>query len=161
MLYMFTGIFSMASGPVIGKLSDSVGKYAVFLWGTLISCVIVVVYCNLGITPLWAVIIVNIIMFMAVSSRMISSSALMTAVPEPADRGAFMGINSSVQQISGGIATFIAGLIVVQTSSGKLENYDILGYTVVGASLLTAAMLYSIHLYVARKTQQNFQKAAA
>jgi predicted MFS family arabinose efflux permease len=161
MLYMFTGIFSMASGPLIGKLSDSVGKYTVFVWGTLISCVIVVIYSNLGITPLWAVIIVSIIMFMAVSSRIISSSALMTAVPEPADRGAFMGINSSVQQISGGIATFIAGLIVVQTASGKLENYNILGYTVVGTSLITAAMLYSIHLYVARKSQQNFQKAAA
>jgi predicted MFS family arabinose efflux permease len=161
MLYMFTGIFSMASGPVIGKLSDSVGKYTVFVWGTLISCIVVVIYSNLGITPLWAVIIVNIVMFMAVSSRIISSSALMTAVPEPADRGAFMGINSSVQQISGGIATFVAGLIVVQTSSGKLENYNILGYTVVGTSLITAAMLYSIHLYVTRKSQQNFQKAAA
>jgi predicted MFS family arabinose efflux permease len=161
MLYMFTGIFSMASGPLIGKLSDSVGKYTVFLWGTLVSCAVVIIYCNLGVTPLWAVIIVSIIMFMAVSSRMISSSALMTAVPEPADRGAFMGINSSIQQISGGVATFVAGLIVVQTASGKLENYDILGYTVVGSSLLTAAMLYSIHLYVARKSQQNFQKAAA
>ena len=137
MLYMFTGIFSMASGPLIGKLSDSVGKYTVFVWGTLVSCVIVVIYSNLGVTPLWAVIIVSIIMFMAVSSRIISSSALMTAVPEPADRGAFMGINSSVQQISGGIATFVAGLIVVQTSSGKLENYNILGYTVVGTSLIT------------------------
>jgi predicted MFS family arabinose efflux permease len=161
MLYMFTGIFSMASGPIIGKLSDTVGKYKVFFWGTIVSSAIVVVYCNLGVTPLWAVIIVSVIMFMGVSSRMISSSALMTAVPEPADRGAFMGINSSVQQISGGIATFVAGLIVVQTSSGALENYNILGYTVVGTMLTTALMMYTIHLYVARKTQQNFQKAAA
>jgi MFS family permease len=158
---MFTGIFSMASGPIIGKLSDTVGKYKVFFWGTIVSSAIVVVYCNLGVTPLWAVIIVSVIMFMGVSSRMISSSALMTAVPEPADRGAFMGINSSVQQISGGIATFVAGLIVVQTSSGALENYNILGYTVVGTMLTTALMMYTIHLYVARKTQQNFQKAAA
>lgn len=161
MLYMFTGIFSMASGPIIGKLSDTVGKYTVFFWGTMLSCAVVVVYCNLGITPLWAVIIVSIIMFMGVSSRMISSSALMTAVPEPADRGAFMGVNSSVQQISGGIATFVAGLIVVQTSSGVMENYDILGYTVVGTMLTTTLMMYTIHLYVARKEQQNFQKAAA
>jgi predicted MFS family arabinose efflux permease len=89
MLYMITGIFSMASGPVIGKLSDTVGKYTVFFWGTMLSAAIVVVYCNLGVTPFWAVVIVSVIMFVGVSSRMISSSALMTAVPEPADRGPF------------------------------------------------------------------------
>ena len=44
----------------------------------------------------------------------------MTAIPEPKDRGAFMSINSSVQQISGGVASAIAGLIVVQTNGGKL-----------------------------------------
>jgi predicted MFS family arabinose efflux permease len=160
MLYMITGIFSMASGPVIGKLSDTVGKYTVFFWGTMLSAVIVVVYCNLGVTPFWAVVIVSVIMFVGVSSRMISSSALMTAVPEPADRGAFMGVNSSIQQISGGIATFVAGLIVVQTASGKLENYSILGYTVVGTMMLTVAMMYIIHLQVTRKSQNELRKAA-
>jgi predicted MFS family arabinose efflux permease len=160
MLYMITGIFSMASGPVIGKLSDTVGKYTVFFWGTMLSAAIVVVYCNLGVTPFWAVIIVSVIMFVGVSSRMISSSALMTAVPEPADRGAFMGVNSSIQQISGGIATFVAGLIVVQTASGKLENYSILGYTVVGTMMLTVAMMYIIHLQVIRKSQNELRKAA-
>jgi predicted MFS family arabinose efflux permease len=160
MLYMITGIFSMASGPVIGKLSDTVGKYTVFFWGTMLSAAIVVVYCNLGVTPFWAVVIVSVIMFVGVSSRMISSSALMTAVPEPADRGAFMGVNSSIQQISGGIATFVAGLIVVQTASGKLENYSILGYTVVGTMMLTVAMMYIIHLQVTRKSQNELRKAA-
>ncbi|SKC87372.1 MFS transporter [Ohtaekwangia koreensis] len=160
MLYMITGIFSMASGPIIGKLSDTVGKYTVFFWGTMLSAAIVVVYCNLGVTPFWAVIIVSVIMFVGVSSRMISSSALMTAVPEPADRGAFMGVNSSIQQISGGIATFVAGLIVVQTASGKLENYSILGYTVVGTMMLTVAMMYFIHLQVTRKSQNELRKAA-
>jgi predicted MFS family arabinose efflux permease len=160
MLYMITGIFSMASGPVIGKLSDTVGKYTVFFWGTMLSAAIVVVYCNLGVTPFWAVVIVSVIMFVGVSSRMISSSALMTAVPEPADRGAFMGVNSSIQQISGGIATFVAGLIVVQTASGKLENYSILGYTVVSTMMLTVAMMYIIHLQVTRKSQNELRKAA-
>ena len=38
---------------------------------------------------------------------MISGSALMTAVPEPKDRTAFMGINSSIQQIAGVIAVYV------------------------------------------------------
>ena len=152
-LYMVTGIFSMFTGPLIGKFSDQVGKYNIFIIGTLITMVVVGVYCNLGITPLWIVLVLNILMFTGVSSRIITSSALLTAVPAPQDRGSFMSINSSVQQISGGVATFIAGKIVVEAPGGKLENYDILGYVVIGAMLITIIMFYSIHQYVDRKSK--------
>ena len=133
MLYMITGICSMITGPLVGKLSDTLGKYTIFFLGSILSMLMVIIYCNLGLTPLWMVILLNVIMFIGISSRMISSSALMTAVPEPMDRGAFMSINSSVQQISGGVASVIAGMIVVQTESGVLLHYDTLGYVVVGA----------------------------
>ena len=150
-LYMVTGIFSMMMGPLIGKLSDQIGKYKVFVMGSAIGSVIVVIYCNLGITPLWLVILLNIFLFMGILSRMISSSALMTAIPEPADRGAFMGINSSIQQIAGGIASAIAGLIVVQNANGTLEHYDTLGYVVVCTMLITVVLLHFINQAVTKK----------
>lgn len=151
MIYIITGIFSMAAGPFIGKLSDAVGKYKVFVIGSVWTSVVVLFYCNLGITPLWLVIVISVLMFTGVSSRMISSSALISAVPEPLDRGAFMSVNSSVQQISGGIATFFAGLIVVQGANGKLEHYGTLGYVVVGATLITILMMYFLDQYVTQK----------
>jgi predicted MFS family arabinose efflux permease len=117
--------------------------------------VVVPIYCNLGITPFWLVLLLNIIMFAGVSSRIISSSALLTAVPIPQDRGAFMSVNSSVQQISGGIATFIAGLIVAEGPGGKLLHYDTLGYVVVGAMLITIIMMYFIHVQVERAAKQQ------
>ena len=145
MLYMITGICSMITGPFVGKLSDTLGKYMIFFAGSILSMVIVVIYCNLGLTPLWMVILLNVMMFIGISSRIISSSALMTAVPEPMDRGAFMSINASVQQISGGFASVIAGMIVVQTESGVLLHYDTLGYVVVGAMIITVVMMYFIN----------------
>jgi predicted MFS family arabinose efflux permease len=161
MLYMVTGVFSMITGPLVGKFSDQVGKYNIFMIGSLITMVVVGIYCNLGITPLWIVLALNVIMFAGVSSRIISSSALLTAVPLPQDRGAFMSINSSVQQISGGIATFIAGLIVVQTPNGKLEHYDTLGYVVIGAMLITIIMMYTIHVYVEKKSKSIIKPQTA
>jgi predicted MFS family arabinose efflux permease len=155
LLYMVTGIFSMVTGPLIGKFSDQVGKYNIFVVGSIITMMVVPIYCNLGVTPFWLVLVLNIIMFAGVASRIISSSALLTAVPAPQDRGAFMSINSSVQQISGGIATFIAGLIVAQTPEGKLINYDTLGYVVVGAMIITIIMMYSIHVYVEKISKQK------
>ena len=152
LLYMITGIFSMFTGPLIGKFSDQVGKYNIFTVGSLLTMVVVVIYCNLGITAFWIVLVLNILMFAGVSSRIITSSALVSAVPVPQDRGSFMSINSSVQQISGGIAAFVAGKIVVETADGKLEHYDTLGYVVVGAMVITIILMYSIHLYVDKKS---------
>jgi hypothetical protein len=95
-----------------------------------------------------------------VLSRLISSSALLTAIPDTNDRGAFMSINSSLQQISGGIASVIAGLIVVQTSSGNLKHYDIIGYIVVATIILTIFMMRSINNYVLKKSEYIDQTRA-
>ena len=122
--------------------------------------IVVAYYCSLGTTPLWIVLVLNIIMFAGVSSRIITSSALITAVPAPQDRGSFMSVNSSVQQISGGIASFIAGKIVAETADGKLENYDTLGYVVVGAMIITVIMMYSIHVYVDKKAKLEVKPQA-
>ena len=152
LLYMITGIFSIGIGPLAGKLSDKIGKYKMFVIGSVISMVMVLIYCNLDVTPLWIVIVINVIMFAGIMARIIPSSALMTAIPDPQDRGAFMGINSSIQQISGGVAAAVAGMIVVQTSTGKLEHYDILGYVVVGAMVITIVMVYWLNQLVIQKT---------
>ncbi len=144
MVYFIVGIFSIATGPLIGNLSDKAGKFKVFFIGTVISCVMVAIYTPLGITPMWAVIVISVIMFAGITCRMITSSALMSAVPDLQDRGAFMSINSSVQQIAGGIASGVAGMIVFQTPDGMLQRYDILGYAVIGTMLVTIVMMYWI-----------------
>ncbi|MBL7872910.1 MAG: MFS transporter [Cyclobacteriaceae bacterium] len=159
LLYMVTGAFSMMTGPLIGKLSDSWGKYRVFFVGSVIMIAIVLIYTNLGPTPLWTVIVLNIIMFIGISSRMISTSALISAVPDSTDRGAFMSINSSIQQISGGVAAYVAGLIVVQTATGELERYDILGYVVSGSIVITIILIWFLDQYVTQKTKAEIAKA--
>ena len=155
LVYMITGVFSMMSGPIAGKISDSVGKYKVFLFGSSLAIIVILIYCNLGITPITWVIVLSVVMFIGITSRMVASQALMTAVPEPADRGTFMGINSSVMQIAGGIASAIAGLIVVQTENGQLENYPLLGYVVSGSIVITMIMMSIIHKIVMEQNQST------
>lgn len=111
----------------------------------------VIVYCNLGVTPLWVVIIFSVVMFINVSGRIISSSAMFSGIPTPTDRGSFMAINSAVQMVSGGIASMIAGMIVHQTESGYIEHYPILGYVVAGATLITIVMMYFINQMVMKR----------
>jgi predicted MFS family arabinose efflux permease len=151
LLYGVAGICSIVVGPLIGRLSDKIEKYTIFFAGSCLSIIMVAIYTNLGITPLWVVIGLNVLLVVSISSRMISSSALMSAVPEPQDRGAFMSINASIQQIAGGVASAVAGLIVVKSTNGSLEHYNQLGYVVIGTITITLIMMYFLNQYVQRK----------
>jgi predicted MFS family arabinose efflux permease len=75
---------------------------------------------------------------------MISSSALVSGIPTPTDRGAYMAISSSIQQVSGGVAAMVGGMIVTQTSSGLLLHFDRVGYVLVCTTLITLLMMYFI-----------------
>lgn len=147
-LYMVTGITAMVAGPIAGRLSDQLGKYKTFVAGSLAGIILVLIYTNLGKSPLWLVMLISAALFAAITARIVGASSLMSGVPAPQDRGAFMGVSSAFQQISGGVASAVAGAIVVKTSSGYLARYDILGYVVVGAMLVTIVMMYAIHRLV-------------
>jgi predicted MFS family arabinose efflux permease len=149
MLYMITGIFSIASGPLAGRLSDKLGKMKMFTIGSLAAIVVIAIYTNMGTSPFWLACLISVLLFMAVTARMIPASALMTAIPSPADRGAFMSVNSATMQISGGISSVIAGMIVWQAPDGKLHNYDVLGYVVAGSMLVMIVMMHYISRMIA------------
>lgn len=148
LIFMITGMFSMVSGPLVGRLSDKMGKYRLFIWGSILTMIMMVIYTNLQVSPIWVIILINVIMFVGITSRMISSGALMTGVPSPQDRGAFMGINSSIQQIAGGVATMVGGLIISKDTSGKLLHFDTVGYIAVAIMILTIYLMWYIHKMV-------------
>jgi predicted MFS family arabinose efflux permease len=148
LLYLVTGIFGIAIGPLIGKLSDTMGRFRLFAIGSIVSIMMVAIYTRLGVTPLWICMVLNVILFAGINARMISSSTLISAIPSLPDRGAFMSINSSIQQISGGVASFVAGLIVIQAPSGLLERYALLGYVVIGSMVIATGMIYWLDNFV-------------
>ena len=145
MIYMITGLASILIGPLIGKVSDTYGGMKVFFFGTIVSSVMVMIYTHLGATPLWLVIAVNVAMFVGIFSRMIPSQTLMSAIPSPANRGSFMSVSSSLQQLAGGLGAIIAGAIVVQESSGMIRHFEVIGYIMVTLGLLILGMMFFIN----------------
>src|SRR5437762_2602807 len=131
-LFMVGGIASLIIMPLIGKLSDKIDKAKIFTAAAIWMMVIVVIYTNLTPVYFGIVIIMNILMMIGIMSRMVPAMALVSALPKMQDRGAFMSINSSLQQIAGGIAAGVGGMIVVQqTKTSPLQHYDTLGYVIV------------------------------
>jgi predicted MFS family arabinose efflux permease len=144
LVYMITGVSSIIAGPLIGRASDAFGKYLLFCLGCVATIVMVIIYTHLGVTPISLVILINCLLFIGVTSRMISASALISAIPQPADRGSYMSISSSIQQISGGFAAVVGGLIVTESSTGALQHFDTVGYMLVATTLITLVMMYFI-----------------
>lgn len=151
-LFFISGISSLVIMPLIGKLSDKVSKFKIFTVACVWMIIMVVVYTNLGISAFWIIVVLNILMMMGIMSRMIPATALVSGVPDMEDRGAFMSINASMQQIAGGVAAVVAGLIVVQEhKSAPLEHYNIVGYLVVAITLFSIYMMHRVSKIVATK----------
>jgi predicted MFS family arabinose efflux permease len=157
-LFMVGGLVALMVMPLIGKLSDKMDKFKVFTIAALWMMVVVVVYTNLGPVPFGVVITMNIVMMIGIMSRMVPAMALTSALPQMQDRGAFMSINSSLQQIAGGIAAAIGGMIVVQkTKTSPLQHYDILGYVILVIIFISIIMVYRVSKVV--KAQLHLTKA--
>lgn len=145
-LYMISGVTALAIMPLIGKLSDRFNKFTIFTIASIFLGVVVIIYTNLGLVPFWIVIITNICLMAGIMSRMVPAVALSSALPEIQDRGAFMGINASLQQIAGGVAAAFGGMVVVQKDKfSPLEHYDTLGYIIVFLSLVSVFLLLRVN----------------
>jgi len=130
-LFMASGLVALVVMPLVGKLSDKIDKVKIFFIAAIWTMVAIMIYTNMTAIPFWMVIALNILLMIGILSRIVPAMALVSAIPKMQDRGAFMSINSSLQQIAGGIAAAVGGLIVVQkTKTSPLEHYDTLGYVI-------------------------------
>ena len=148
--YVLVGVVSIFAGPLIGRACDAFGKFRVFAFGCAVTIVMVLIYTHLGSSPLWKLVSVLSVLQVGIFSRMISASALTSALPAPADRGAYMSISSSLQQVAGGLAAVFSGTIVVEAADGSLLHFDRVGYVLICTTLITLLMMYFIDRRIRR-----------
>ena len=144
-IYLFTGLCTIFVGPLIGKLADRFGKMPVFYFGTAVTIIMVVTYTRLSVVPLPVIVVGNVVMFLGIFSRMIPYQALAASVPEQLMRGSFNAISSSLQQLSGGLATIAAGHLVSTTADGKLQGFPNVGPVIVGTTIVAAFLVTQVN----------------
>lgn len=145
LIYLIMGLCTVFVGPLVGKASDSFGKFRIFCFGSFVTLVTVSIWTNIGHVPLVWVIIINVILSAGIFSRMIPSQALISAIPEPTKRGAFNAISASLQQFAGGVSSVVAGLVIVQLPNGLLTHFNWLGYIVMAITLVSLVLMYFLH----------------
>jgi predicted MFS family arabinose efflux permease len=158
LLFMVAGISTLIVMPLIGKLSDKIDKFKIFTMASAWMIIMVLIYTNLSTTPLLIVIMFNVLMMAGIMSRMIPSGALITAIPVLQDRGAFMSVNSSLQQIAGGVAAAVAGMIVIQKDKfSPLEHYNTLGYIISFITILSVYLLSRVSSLIKRRAKEDYK----
>jgi predicted MFS family arabinose efflux permease len=155
-IYLVSGLFTIFIGPLVGRASDAFGKYPTFVFGSAMSVVMVLIYTHLGQVSLTTAIIVNVLMFVGIFSRMIPSQALISAIPDPSQRGSFSAVSASLQQLSGGLGSVFAAAIIAENPDGTLRHFDRLGYIVVATSILSLIAMYFVQKPVAKRAGKRF-----
>jgi predicted MFS family arabinose efflux permease len=148
-IYLVGGLCTMFFSPWVGKMADKHGRLKIFtIFGSLVIIPILVIT-NLPPVSLWLALFVTAVFFIFSNGRMVPSTTMETAVIRPENRGSYMSIRSSVQQLTSGLASFIGGLIITEKPSmtgseiKALANYPYVGLIAVAFSLVS--------LYVARR----------
>jgi predicted MFS family arabinose efflux permease len=126
LIYLCGGICTLVSMNLIGRWADRSGKRRVFTIMTLASMIPVVIVTNLPHVALGIALLISTIFMVCSSGRVVPAMAMLTASVEPHQRGGFMSINSSVQQLSSGIAAWLSGVIIGQ-SGGHMTRFGLVG----------------------------------
>ncbi|MFM2327312.1 MAG: hypothetical protein RIR31_1514, partial [Bacteroidota bacterium] len=120
LIYMTGGVFSLIASFVIGRLADNYGKKRIYLYSAAASLVPIFLITNMPAIPFYFVLIVFAVWFAFSTGRTIPAQAMISTVVNPEKRGLFMSFNASVQQLFTGLASLIAGTIVIKAGDGKI-----------------------------------------
>jgi predicted MFS family arabinose efflux permease len=147
-VYLFGGMATLVSSPTFGRLADKFGNQRIFVTLVCISLAPILVVTHLPLVPLWLALSVSTAFMVFTSGRMVVAINMVNAAVLPAFRGSFMSINSAVQQMSSGLAAFIASLIVTQAPGEPMEGYGTVG-------ILAAAFSFATVFFAPRLKREN------
>jgi predicted MFS family arabinose efflux permease len=143
-IYFFGGLSTIIASPLIGKLADRIGKLKVFTIFVSISIIPVLFITNMPRVDIWITLIATSVFFAVSSGRFIPAQAMVTATVDPQNRGSFMSIVSSMQQLSAGLAAYIAGLVVIKQTNGEMLHYNWVGLMSIAAAFITLFLVRRI-----------------
>jgi predicted MFS family arabinose efflux permease len=137
LIYLIGGGLTIFTSPLVGRLADRMGKPKVFRIAGFLVIIPYLLISNMPPVPIYYALTATSLFFIIGNARFIPAMAMITASVGTETRGSFMSLVSSVQSLSSGLATFIAGLVIHKSvESSALIGYNLVGFGAVALSLV-------------------------
>ncbi|HEX8957763.1 MAG TPA: MFS transporter [Burkholderiaceae bacterium] len=140
-IYVAGGAATFFTSRPVGKLADRYGKHLVFRLCALLSIVAVLFLTHMPQLPFPAIVAFFAVFMVVMSSRMIPLQALLTTIPEPSRRGAFLSINGAIQSLGVGVGSWVGGLMLSSAADGHVLGYGANGVVATIGALVAIAWI--------------------
>ncbi len=139
-MYFFGGLASLVSIQIAGRVTDRLGSMLTTLIGTglvVITLIFGFAHHAAAFTP----VVIAVLFMTGTSIRAISFNTLVSRVPPPNQRGAFMSLQSTVQHLGSASGAFISSQLLVSDSIGRLIGIETVAVIAIIASLLVPILV--------------------
>lgn len=143
-IYLCGGVVSAIMLPTFGIIADRLGNVQVFTIASFFALLSIFAITNLGPVSMIIALLVTTSFFLVASGRNVPAMTMVTSVVKPENRGSFMSIRASANELALALSSFLAGLIVTENPDGSLGNYELVGYFTIFMSVVAIAMAWRL-----------------
>ncbi|WP_232830134.1 MFS transporter [Lewinella sp. IMCC34191] len=128
LIYLIGGSLTVILLPLFGRLADRFGRLRVFTIASFLALFSIYALTNLDTNSIPIALLVTSSFFVVASGRNVPATTMITSVVRPENRGGFMSIRQSVNEMALFFSSVVAGFVITEGPDGKLEHYELLGY---------------------------------
>ena len=130
-MYMAGGAATFFTSRQVGKLADRFGTRRVFRIAVVLAALPALFVTHLPNLSFVELLVFFPVFMILMSGRMVPMQALLTTVPVPAQRGAFLSANSALQALGTGCGAWLGGLMLSTSPSGQIVGFGTVGWVAV------------------------------
>lgn len=145
-IYMVGGVLTVFLLPFFGRLADRYGNARIFTLASLFALFSIFAITHLPPVSIVLALCATSSFFVVASGRNVPATTMVTAVVRPENRGSFMSIRASVNEMALALSSFLAGSIVIENPDGSLGNYAYVGYIAIVMSVLAILVAWSLRV---------------
>lgn len=137
-IYFVGGLFTFFTSQGLGRMCDRFGHWPVFSKIMPLSILALLIVTHLPPVGIVVMLVATTFFMITTSGRYVVGMTMINSRINPVQRGAFISISSSLQQIAMGFASLAGGWIAGSGPGGGLARYSWSGY--VSASVALGAL---------------------
>lgn len=150
LIYLVGGIVSLFTARLTGPLVDRFGSAKVGVVGTVL--IIVMIYAMFVEDSFRVpVIALSAGFFLAMGTRMVAFSTLVTKVPEAHERARFQSVQSGVQHAASAAAAFLSARLLSETPDHRLVHIERVAFTSIALACLVPVIMFLLERAVRRR----------